>query len=91
VKSASPRRDVRPAGKPDVAGIHFNVAHAGDLIRIAVHGHQPLGVAVERATADADRAMLAPVCFGVRERRLLLQPASLVRPSSGCGREGRHG
>lgn len=57
-------------GKPSVPGVHFNVAHAGDAIVIALH-QSPIGIDVERLDRPIDVTGLARVCLTDRERAAL--------------------
>lgn len=70
--------DLTPLGKPHApGGPEFNLSHSGDLILIALHPCQPVGVDVERLRPDLHwepvaRRMLAPD----QVRELLQLPAA---------------
>jgi 4'-phosphopantetheinyl transferase len=58
-------------GKPQIDGMQFNVAHAGDEVLLAFSRRRVVGVDVECIGPDVDVQALAPMCFGARERALL--------------------
>ena len=42
------RVHLSPTGKPEAAGVHFNVTHSGEIILLALCDDRPVGVDVER-------------------------------------------
>lgn len=57
-------------GKPDLSGsheLHFNWAHAGDLVVFAITGTAPVGVDVEHTARFADLDAVAARVFSSRE------------------------
>jgi 4'-phosphopantetheinyl transferase len=55
-----------PNGKPEVEGVHFNVAHTGDLALLAI-ADAPVGVDVERIRPMKDAQGLAKRWFRAEE------------------------
>ncbi len=74
---------VGPRGKPALDGggpapLHFNVAHSGDVVLIAMARSGPVGVDVERIRDDVEVDAIAARYFAPAERRALtgLPPAA---------------
>jgi 4'-phosphopantetheinyl transferase len=63
------------SGKPSIVGVHFNVAHSGELILIATHKYR-IGVDVERVDRMVDVVAMSGVCFTAGERALILESAA---------------
>ncbi|HLG54323.1 MAG TPA: 4'-phosphopantetheinyl transferase superfamily protein [Vicinamibacterales bacterium] len=63
------------SGKPSIVGVHFNVAHSGELILIATHQYR-IGVDVERVDRMIDVAAMGSACFTARERAMIIANAA---------------
>jgi 4'-phosphopantetheinyl transferase len=67
--------DYGPFGKPCVAspnaasGLHFNVSHSGDLVVLAFHRLQEVGVDIERVQPQGDWETIAAQIFPTAEYR----------------------
>ena len=72
-----------PLGKPELAGsagpnnVHFNVAHSGEWVLLALAAH-PVGIDVEEQNPTLDFADVAAHRFGPAERQRLAQSAQPV-------------
>lgn len=74
-----------PKGKPEVAGLSFNVSHAGD-VALAAFGNGRIGVDVEAIRTDAPVRALARRFFTTAENETLerLSGEDLLRGFYGC-------
>lgn len=64
-------------GKPQLprpAGVHFNVAHSGDWVLVAV-GEREVGVDLEQQQPDFDFASVVAHCFSAAEQQGIYQSA----------------
>ena len=69
-----------PLGKPELAGsagVHFNVAHSGEWVLLALAAH-PVGIDVEEQNPTLDFADVAAHRFGPAERQRLAQSAQPI-------------
>ncbi|HEX2294882.1 MAG TPA: 4'-phosphopantetheinyl transferase superfamily protein [Actinomycetota bacterium] len=75
-----------PQGKPEVAGLAFNVSHAGDLALVAVAPAGRVGVDVEAMRPGVEMRALARRFFTDAENEALdrLSDADLARGFYGC-------
>jgi 4'-phosphopantetheinyl transferase len=52
-----------PNGKPELAGLHTNLSHSGELIAVAISTSRPVGVDVQELVPDLDPAGLSARYF----------------------------
>jgi 4'-phosphopantetheinyl transferase len=52
-----------PNGKPELAGLHTNLSHSGELVAIAISTSRPVGVDVQELVPDLDPAELSARYF----------------------------
>jgi phosphopantetheinyl transferase len=70
---------ISSTGKPEVAGVEFNLSHDGELVLLAI-GDQPVGVDIERVQRF-DAAMM-DICFTAAERQQIHRTSDPDRVAS---------